>query len=361
MRRFAALWSLIALGCSAGGARQSYVVGAGGPWTQSFGIASRQGIELARDEINAGGGINGKKFEIIFLDDSGSGSVAARVAKQFVDNPAVLGVVGHASSAPMMAAARVYDGHLAAVVTTATTPALTGVSPWIFRVCASDSANGAMLAGAATALRLKRAAILYENDDYGRGLSTSFRTAFKGQVVSSDPIAGDISNAEPYIAWFRKTQPDVVFVAGNDVSALVILREARRQGLKTQFMGGDGWTPVIADTAASDGALVGTPFTAEDARPEARKFVEAFNAKFKMNPDENAALGYDATITLAQAIRTGGADRDAIRARLHALDAGSAVKGATGPIRFRPDGDPIGKGSLLARARGGRLIVERAP
>lgn len=359
VRRFAPLLSLVVIGCTSGGSGQTYVLGSAGPWTEGYGRMSQRGIELARDEINAAGGIRRKKLEILFVDDSASGAVATRVAKQFVDNPAVLGVVGHMSSGAMLAAARVYDGHLAAIATTATTPLLSGISPWTFRVISSDSANGVVLASAATALGLKRAAILYENDGYGRGLSASFRAAFKGQVIANDPILGDITNAEPFIAYFKRERPDVVLVAGNDASGLVILREARRQQLAVQFIGGDGWTPVVDDTAASEGALVGAPFTAEDPRPEARKFVAAFHAKFAMDPDGNAALGYDATITLARAIEKSGADRELIRKWLHGLDERSAVRGATGPIRFRRDGDLVGRGIVLTRAHGGRLIVEK--
>lgn len=336
-----------------------YVLGAAGPWTESYGLACRQGIELARDEINAGGGVRGRPLEIRFQDDSASGEVATRIAQQFVDDPSVLAIVGHMSSAAMLAAAQLYDGRVAAVATTVTTPALSGLSPWIFRVISSDSSNGVQLANAAMRMGKQRAAVLYENDGYGRGLSASFRSAFKGRVISNDPISGDIRNAEPYIAFFKRERPDVVLVAGNDGSARVILREAQRQQLVTQFMGGDGWTPVVLDTAAAEGALVGAPFTADDQRPEARKFVEAFKARFKVEPDGNAALGYDATITLARAVVAAGPDRKQIRRWLHDLDARSAVPGITGLIRFLDSGDPVGKGMVLTRVRRGRLIPEK--
>ncbi|MEK7240884.1 MAG: ABC transporter substrate-binding protein [Gemmatimonadota bacterium] len=361
MRRIVSLWSVVVLGCSSGNSGQSVVLGSAGPWTEGYGAANRHGIELARDEINAAGGIKGKKLEILFQDDSGSGVVAARIAQEFVDNPAVLAVVGHVSSGAMLAAARVYDGHLVAVATTASSPALTGISPWTFRVISSDSANGVQLAEAVYALGLKRAAILYANDGYGRGLSTSFRGAFKGQLIANDPIGGVIADAEPFIAYFRKVQPDVVLVAGTDSSGLIILREARRQQLEVQFVGGDGWTPVVDDTAASEGVLVGAPFTAEDPRPEARKFVKAFRVRYKVEPDGNAALGYDATLTLARAVGAVGADRDAIRRWLHTLDERRAVPGVSGPIRFRADGDRVGRGIVLTRARAGRLVVEKSP
>lgn len=360
VRYLLALACLAALACSPGGSR-TYVLGAAGPWTEGYGVMCRRGIELARDELNAAGGIRGAKLEIRFADDSASGVVAARVAQTFVDDPSVLGVVGHMSSGAMLAAAHVYHGNLAAIATTVTTPSLSGISPWVFRVISSDSVNGVMLADAAARLGLRRAAVLYENDGYGRGLSASFRSAFKGRVISNDPISGDITNAEPYIAWFKRERPDLVLVAGNDASALVILREARRQQLVTQFMGGDGWTPIVVDTLAAEGALVAAPFTPEDARPDARRFVDAYRTKFGAEPDANAALGYDATRTLVRAIGSAGPSRAGIRAWLSSLTARTPVAGATGSIRFLPSGDRVGNGVVLTRVRRGRLALEAAP
>jgi len=361
VRTLITLSCLALLGCAPGGEGKTFVLGAAGPWTEGYGAMCRKGIELARDQVNASGLLRGAKLAIRFEDDSADGAVAARIAQRFVDDGAVLGVVGHMSSSAMLAAARVYDGNLPAVATTVTTPALSGLSSWVVRVISSDSVNGAQLAAAAARRGLKRAAILYENDSYGRGLAQSFRGAFTGRVIASDPISGTITNAEPYIAWLKRERPDVVLVAGNDASALVVLREARRQQFTTQFLGGDGWTPVIADTAVSEGALIGAPFTAEDLRPAARTFVETFRAKFGVDPDGNAALGYDATLTLARALEGAGPDRHNIRLWLHQLTAKTAVPGVTGPIRFLSNGDRVGHGLVITRARRGRLVVEAAP
>ena len=132
---------------------------------------NRKGIELAVDEINALPERRGSPLKIIYRDDEGDGQKATRIAQEFVDSLDVLAVVGHVNSGAMVSAAQVYDGHLAAVATTATSPALTGISPWAFRVISSDSANGIDIARFATRLGLKRAAILYENNTYGRGLA----------------------------------------------------------------------------------------------------------------------------------------------------------------------------------------------
>jgi branched-chain amino acid transport system substrate-binding protein len=343
------------------GQRQGeYILGCAGPWDEGFGRANRRGIELAVDEVNAGGGIDGIQLQVDCRNDEGDGARAAAIADSFANDPAVVAVVGHVNSGAMLAAAKVYDGRLPAVATTASSPALTGISPWVFRVISSDSANGADLARAMDARGLARAAILYENDGYGRGLADAFRASYRGTVLSIDPIPADFDDPEPFVAYFQRLQPQVVLVAGTERSGIAFLREAKRQRLAAEFVGGDGWTGVVGDTAAAEGALVGAPFTPADPRPEAQRFVNAFRARFGADPDGNSALAYDATMVLAEALRRVGPDRRRIRDWLAGLDEARAWTGATGPIRFRPDGDPIGKSIVLTRIRGGRLVMDGA-
>jgi energy-coupling factor transporter ATP-binding protein EcfA2 len=139
---------------------------------------------------------------------------------------------------------------------------------------------------------------------------------------------------------------------------LALLREARRQGLSADFLGGDGWTGVVADTGASEGAYVGAPFTDADTRPEVRRFVEAFLAKYQRLPDGNSALAYDATMTIARALAKQGANRAHVREFLAGLGTRTALNGVTGPIAFHANGDPIGKSFVMTRVRHGALVPE---
>jgi branched-chain amino acid transport system substrate-binding protein len=136
-----------------------------------------------------------------------------------------------------------------------------------------------------------------------------------------------------------------------------VLREARRQGFQADFLGGDGWTGLVVDTAASNGVYVGAPFTAEDPRPEAQRFVRAFRQKYQQIPDGNAALAYDATRLVAAAIEAAGPDRARVRDWLANLDEASAFRGVTGEIRFEADGDPVGKSFVMTRIAKGLLTV----
>lgn len=354
------LWllALAAILTACSGRGDTYRLGAAGPWTERYGAMNKRGIELAVEHINAKGGVRGRKLEIVMRDDEGSGEKAAGIALEFIQDKSILAVIGHVNSGAMVAAAKVYDGYLPAVATTATSPDLTGVSPWVFRVISSDSTNGMDLARFSNALGHRRAVILYENNPYGRGLTRSFERNFNGEVLSADPISESGSqDFSPFVDYFKRVNPDVVFVAGTEQSGLALMREVRRQGFVADFMGGDGWAGVVLDTALAEGAYLGTPFSAVDPRPEAQQFVSSFRAKFGLTPDGNAALAYDATMLLARAIEEGGASRDEIREWLANIPADKPFKGVTGAIRFGPDGDPIGKSFVMSQLRRGSLVV----
>ena len=169
--------------------------GAAGPWTEDYGAMNRRGIELAIAELTAHPRPGQPRIRVVFRDDGGDGMRAAAIAEEFVNRKEISAVIGHVNSGAMVAAARVYDEHLPAVATTASTPALTGISAWTFRVISSDSMNGLAIARFAIRRGWRRAAVLYENNAYGRGLAENFKRSFSGTVISIDPIG------EAHTAW----------------------------------------------------------------------------------------------------------------------------------------------------------------
>lgn len=353
----AALFALAACGDSG-----AYTLAAAGPWTEGYGKQNRLGVELAVSEVNAAGGINGHHLNLIERDDKADGTEAGTIATEFVANTKISAVVGHVNSGGMLSAAHVYDGEMAAVATSATSPDLTGISPWAFRLISSDSLNGIALADFASGVpgvggAAPTAAVLYENNTYGRGLADSFRRAFRGTIVSIDPIDADIKNAEPYVSYLKSHQPQVVFVAGRVPSGTVVLREAKRQNLQSVFIGGDGWQGIAPDTAISEGVYIGMSFTPEDTTAAAIRFVEAFQKRNHFAPDAHAALAYDATMLLVQALRERGSDRRAIRDYLAALTKETGYEGLTGRIYFERTGDPVGIRFKILRVHDGLLTL----
>src|SRR5215218_3970662 len=344
--------------CACSRDRATFTIASASPWNEAYGAMTRQGTELAVEAINKRGGVRSHRLTLVQVDDEGTGTKAAAVAQQLVDADSVLAVVGHANSSATVAAARVYDGRLAAVSPSASSPEITGLSPWLFRVIPSDSANGQDLARFATSLGHKRAAILYENNSYGRGLADSFRRAFRGDITSLEPVAVDGKEVEPYLAWLRAHDPGLIFVAGSDGSGLEILREARKQGIRSDFLGGEGWAAITSDSAVSEGVYVGAPFSTEDSRREVRECLRAFRAKSGRDPNSFAALAYDATMVVARAIESAGADRAGIRDYLAGMRDGSAHDGITGRIAFQATGDVAGKPMAMTRVRRGALVVQ---
>lgn len=336
------------------------MLAAAAPWHLDYTLATRQGIELAVAELNAAGGIRGRPMEIRWTDDGATGRDAVSAAGLLVADRSVLAVIGHMNSDAMLAAASIYDGHLVAVSPAATSPDLTGISPWIFRVITSDSVNGATLANfAATTLHAHQAAVLYENDAYGRGLARAFQGSFAGTISFVAPIDATLpkDGYEPYVTTLARLHPDVVFVAGLTTSGEAILHEAKRQHLTAAFIGGDGWTGINADTADAEDVYIATPFVNSDNREAVHRFVSAFEARYHAMPEEDAALAYDATHMLAAAIAAAGPTRGAVRDYLHALDADHAYTGITGTYHFLKTGDPADHPFVMARVHRGALVV----
>jgi len=352
----AAVFSAVA--CARHTSTTTVFLGAAAPLGSAVGDANMKGFELALDELNAAPG-HSFKFDKVIRDDSAKGDRAAIVAQEFVNDPRVVAVVGHVNSGTMLAAARVYDGgRLPAVATSATSPSLTGVSPWAFRVIASDSLNGLTVAAHMSKLGKRRAMILYENNSYGRGLAESFRRGFTGEIVGMDPISDQADeNLEPFLTWIKQKQVDLVFVAGSATSGLNFLKEARRQQISSALVGGNGWTVFSTDPIA-EGAYFPTPFNSSDPRPDVQAFVNAYKARYGQIPNAYAALAYDATKLLAQAIEKVGPDRAKIRDYLANLDA--PYVGVTGKTIFDQNGDPKDKSMVMMRIHDRAVVAERA-
>jgi branched-chain amino acid transport system substrate-binding protein len=317
-----------------------------------------RGIRLAVDEANDAGGIHGRRIELVVNHDDGRGEAAVRGAHGFVANERIIAVVGHASSAAMLAAVPVYDGMLAVVSPSATTPQLTGISPWVFRVVPSDSALGADEARLFYAKGWRRAAMLYANDAWGRGLSEAFITAFTargGSVISRDPIIDETTDFDPFLHTYEKLRPDVVIVISSDASAIAFLKAAAASHLRAQVIGSDGWPASLAREPSAEGAAWPAAFSPRDTQVVATHFRRAFAVRHGYEPDAFAAQGYDAALVVLEAIRRGGATRTGVRRAL--ADTGTLTTGATGPISFRR-GDRIGSVGGLLRVTKGQLKLE---
>ncbi len=323
-------------------------LGAAGAWETAYGEMAHRGIELAVEELNKQGGLDGRPVNVTFRDDQADGGMAADIAREFVDDPKIVGVVGHLSSTAMVAAARVYDGALAAVSPSTTSPDLSGVSRWLFRLNPSDSVTGRKLGEMArTQFGKHRVAVIYDNTSYGRGLVEPFLAGLGQTPVALEPIDPSGDSIAVNVAAIAREKPDLIFAVGT-VSGPPVLKALRAQGITVPVIAGDGWSGIENGMEVHD-VMIALPFSSTEERTDAKRFVAAFRARYKVDPDAYAALSYDATIALARAAARGGT-RAGTREALATMRDTQGY--ATGAVRFSKTGDPIGRSMHLLRIDG---------
>ncbi len=295
-----------------------------------------------------------------------TGAVAA--AQRLRDDPAVIGIVGDAESGRTLDALPViedaaHDGAraVAAVTPTATSAALAGRSPWLFRLSPDDeTASRAVAAYVADSLGAHRAAVVYRNDSYGRDWAAAFARTFErqgGTVVVRDPYLAGVTEWPVYARYIASRHPDVVLFPGSADDAAALLRAMRTAGDRTPVLGGDAVAP-LADSAEFAGTRYAVPFTAAAAsRPgasaEARTFVAGYVARYGERPGVRAAMSYEAALLLgraALAVDLHAPDRRRqIRDWLASLGRGTpAVRGVAGPIAFDARHGVLGRGVTIA-------------
>lgn len=335
--------------------------------TDPLGVTQLKAARLAVEQINRAGGLQGRPLQLRIVDDSGSENAAVLGANALYDDASVVAVVGHVTSGTSIAAARVYGAGtrpLPMISPTASSPELSGINAFTFRVCPNDLQHGPALARyARNRLNAKRAAILYLNDDYGRGVRAAFAAEFArlgGTVVELDPFLGSTASIEPYISRMRGTGVDVLVVAADVPSAEIVLRELRRQGVRWPVIGSDALVGIEADGPLADGIHISSAYLSDRPGEKNATFVlDYFRATQGERPNDVAGLTYDVMQLLAQAIQAVGPDRQAIRDYLASVGPRRpAYEGVSGRIAFDASGDVPGKPLTIAVVRNGKLVAE---
>jgi branched-chain amino acid transport system substrate-binding protein len=369
LRTFAVLCIAASL-AACGRGRGPVVIGVAGPFSQPRGISMQRAAQLAANEINAAGGIRGDSIRLVFADDSGSEDVAVRIAKAFVDSAAVLAVVGHLSSNATLAAGRVYSAAanpLLMISPSASSPDLTGFSPYVFRVTPNDLNQGQQIARfTRRVLGARRAGVLFINNEYGRGLRHAFAAEFTGlggTVVEEDPYLGATPTFEPYLTRLqRRGGVDVLVLACELPGAEEALREASQMGLRWPVIGGDALTGIEALGPLAEGVRFSSTYLPQRPGDLNARFVAAYARAFNGDrPDHRGAGSYDIVHLLARAIADAGHDRRAIRDYIAEIGTRRpAYEGVTGTIAFDALGDVPAKPVVIGVVHGGQLQAEAA-
>ena len=289
------------------------VIGAAWPFAKNDG-GLWQGVELAVEELNASGGINGQQIRIIKKDDDSSVTKGMAIAQEFAENPEVVAVIGHRNSYISLPAASIYEKAGLVMLTPASTaPELTQQGyKYVFRSIPSDAEIARQLAVYAASRGLKRIAIYYVDDSYGRGLANAFEdSAVETGIDVVDRISyyGDLKGLADLRRKWEALGYNAVFVADSAKGGAQFINDARRAGITMPFLAGNTMdSPNFCKLAgvAAEGTVVGTVFNPFDARPEVQKFIQAFRAKYQKEPTQYTAQGYDAVKLLAAAVQKAG-------------------------------------------------------
>jgi branched-chain amino acid transport system substrate-binding protein len=374
-----AILSLVLFGCppktgetttaaGTGGTEGEIVVGEYGSLTggqATFGQSTHNGIMLAVDEINGGGGVNGRKIRVITEDDQSKSEEAANAVTKLISQNNVIAVLGEVASSASLAAAPICQSNKVPMITpSSTNEKVTQVGEYIFRMCFIDPYQGEAMANfVSRQLKMKRAAILIDvKSDYSTGLAANFERVFLangGQIVGKQSYAQGDSDFRSQLTALKAANPEVIFVPGyyNEIGQIAI--QARDLGMQQPLAGGDGWeSPKLFEIGgkALDGCFYSNHYHVDDPAPAVREFVQKYQDRFGAKPDSLAALAYDSTRVLSEAIkRAGTTDGPKLRDEIAKT---ANFTGVTGLINLGPDRNPIGKKLAILEVRNNSTILK---
>jgi branched-chain amino acid transport system substrate-binding protein len=306
----------------------------------SFGQSSKEGTELAVEEINnAGGLLGGRKFRLLIEDDQSRPDEASNAVTKLITQDKVVAVLGEVASRRSLAAAPVCQRYQVPMITpSSTNERVTEVGDYIFRVCFIDPFQGEVLAKFAfNDLKARRVAILKDiQQDYSVGLTDSIQkhfTGLGGEVLAPVSYSSGDADFRAILTQVRSQKPDAIFATGYYPEAAIIVRQARELGLNMPTLGGDGWVgdALRNGREALNGCYISNHYSADNPDPIVQNFVKSYRAKFSRDPDAIAALAYDAVKVLADAMtRANTTDGPRVRDALAQADVG----GVTGRLKM---------------------------
>ncbi len=336
-----------------------------GPFSEPRGLSMRLAAELAVAEINRAGGVRRRRLELVVQDDSARPEVAVAAARSLYADRRVVAAIGHLTSATTLAAAPVYGGRrpLPLISPSASAPAVSDAGPQVFRVCPTDVAHGTALADFATRrLGARSAAILYQNDEYGRGIRGTFAAEFTrlgGRLASDDPYVPDLPSFEPYLRRLQQRGgADVLLIAGTAASARRILPTLDTVRIRPRVLGGDALAG-LETTRRAEGVFTSTAYLPDQPGDRNQAFVAAYRAAYgDQSLDHRGAAAYDIVYLLARAIDAVGPSRRRLLPYLAGVGTASPpFDGVTGRIAFDAQGDVPAKAVVLGVVRDGHLVM----
>lgn len=361
-------------GSDSGGADKTVKVGGllemtGG--SASFGISSKNGIDLAFKDINAKGGVlGGKKLELVVADTKSEASEATNGMQKLISQDGVAAVIGPNQSSAVIAASAINNGaKVLGITPMGTNPDIT-VNPadgktraYNYRACFIDPFQGTVMASFAyNDLGVRKAAVLVDNtSDYSKGLAKFFTKNFAnkgGSVVIEEAFLQKDTDFKSTLTKIKVANPDFIYIPGYYQEVGLIIKQARELGINVPIAGGDGWDsaklPEIAGKAALNNTYFSSLYSSDEASEMNKKFVEEYQKEYNTKPDVFAALAYDSALLVAKAIEDAKSAEPAKIAE--AMSKISGFKGVSGNVVFDEQHNPIKSAVIIEYVDGAQTF-----
>lgn len=365
------LMTSVFTGCSsnAGSGKEDTIkIGVASPFTgdyAQFGEYTKDGVELAVEEINAAGGVLGKPIEIVYGDDKGDSKEAVSVAQKFASDSSIVGIVGHFFSGATLAAGPIYQQNgIPTIAMASTNPDVAKIGDYVYRINVGDNYQGVQLAGLLNSKGFNKVSVIYDNSDYGKGVSDVFSKSFKtlgGDVVVNESyLGGQDKDFSIILTKIKNSGSEAIVLASYYSEAALIIQQARNLGIDIPFYASDSlYTEDFIKLAGADanGTHVVAYFHESDPSEAAQEFIKKFTAKYNKKVDSWSPYCYDAMYLMADAIkRAGSTDKVKIK---EAIASTKNFKGATGVTTFEGAREPVGKDLIVLIVENGEYIVEK--
>ncbi|HHW30680.1 MAG TPA: ABC transporter substrate-binding protein [Clostridiaceae bacterium] len=338
----------------------------------TYGQGSVEGIKLAVEQINAQGGINGKKIELVEYDNKSEPAEATTLATKLMTQDKVIACIGPATTGAFKATIPVANQYKIPVVSgSATADDVTydasGLKEYAFRICFSDSYQGTAMANfALNNLSAKKAVIIMDSSsDYGKGLAENFQETFEaggGTIVAKEAYVAKDTDFNAILTKIKGQDFDVIFIPGYYNEAGLIIKQARQQGINVPILGADGFdSPVLLELAgaqALNNVYFSNHYSSLDKDPAVEKFIQDFKAKYNKEPDAFNALGYDAAMFVADGIRR--AEALTGEALKKAFEATTNFSGVTGSFSIDEKHNAVKKLVVIELKDGVQVSTIRA-
>lgn len=364
----------LAAGCGGGEKKADTIkVGANLEMTggsASYGISSKNAIELAFKEINEKGGINGKQLELVVADNKSEAAEATNAMQKLVSQDNVVAVIGPDLSSSVIAASAINNSaKVLDIAPMATNPYVTvdqasgKTKDFNYRTCFIDPFQGTVMAKFATAeLGVGNAAILIDNSsDYAKGLAQFFKENFVkegGAVTAEESYLQKDTDFKATLTKIKATNPDFLYVPGYYQEVGLIVKQARELGMNMPIAGGDGWDsakmPEIAGAAALNNTYFSSLYSPDDSSDINKNFVAAYEKAYGQKPDVFAALSYDSALLVAEAIKNAGSTEPAKISEAMAKING--FSGVSGSVTFDDKHNPVKSAVILEYKDGAQSL-----